>query len=208
MTGNPIRALLADDHELVLEGLRNLIDSEPDIHVVKTAATGLELLYLLGEYDDIDVVVTDLEMPPDDLNVLAEIRRRGFDVRVLVLTAYSDIDSIRQAVELEAEGYAIKTESPRQTIEAIRQVAQGRLVYPRSAQRWLMGREEPPPTNIELSPRETDVIELVAEGLTNAQIADRLHISENTVRFHLKNIFEKIQVTNRTEAAAWYLTGR
>ncbi len=208
MTANrkAIRTILADDHELVLAGLCNLLDAEPDIEVVATAGSGQGLLRLLEQHDDIDVVVTDLDMPPNDINVLAEIQARGYDVRVLVLTASSDIDTIRSAMELEAEGYAVKTESPRQTIEAIRQVAAGRLVYPRSVQRLLMGRAQPAEV-VELSPREQGVIEQLAQGLTNAQIAEQLHISENTVRFHLKNIFEKIGVTNRTEAAAWFLKG-
>jgi DNA-binding NarL/FixJ family response regulator len=199
-----IRVILADDHALVLQGLITLLEQLPDIQIVASAHNGDELLALLEQHET-DVVVMDLQMPYHGLTALAEIRRRGLPVHVLVLTAFGDGESIRSALELEAEGFALKTESPTQTIEAIRQVAQGRLVFPRAAQRWLAVQQKPqPPTETLLSPREGEVLQLVARGLTNPEIAAQLNVSENTVRFHLKNIFDKLGVTNRTEAAAWY----
>lgn len=199
-----IRLILADDHALVLQGLTTLLEQIPDMEVVATAHNGDELLNLLGQHQ-VDVVVMDLQMPYHGLTALAEIRKRGMAVHVLVLTAFGDGDSIRSALELEAEGFALKTESPTQTVEAIRQVAQGRLVFPRAAQRWLAVQQKPQiQAESLLSPREVDVLKQVARGLTNPEIAGQLNVSENTVRFHLKNIFEKLGVTNRTEAAAWF----
>ncbi len=199
-----IRLMLADDHALVLQGLTTLLEQIPDMEVVATAHNGDELLNLLGQHQ-VDVVVMDLQMPYHGLTALAEIRKRGMAVHVLVLTAFGDGDSIRSALELEAEGFALKTESPTQTVEAIRQVAQGRLVFPRAAQRWLAVQQKPQiQAESLLSPRESDVLKQVARGLTNPEIAGQLNVSENTVRFHLKNIFEKLGVTNRTEAAAWF----
>ncbi|MBZ0318471.1 MAG: response regulator transcription factor [Anaerolineae bacterium] len=199
-----IRLMLADDHALVLQGLTTLLEQIPDMEVVATAHNGDELLNLLGQ-QQVDVVVMDLQMPYHGLTALAEIRKRGMAVHVLVLTAFGDGDSIRSALELEAEGFALKTESPTQTVEAIRQVAQGRLVFPRAAQRWLAVQQKPQiQAESLLSPRESDVLKQVARGLTNPEIAGQLNVSENTVRFHLKNIFEKLRVTNRTEAAAWF----
>jgi DNA-binding NarL/FixJ family response regulator len=206
MSDNPvIRTILADDHELVLQGLRSLLEDVPDIQVVGLAHDGEELLTQLEALLP-DVVVMDLQMPYSGLTVLAEIRRRGLPVRVLVLTAFSDGESLQAAIQLEADGFALKTEPPGQVIEAIRQVAQGRLVFPRAAQRWLISSDQPGANlpQFELSPREVEVLAYVAQGLTNPQIAGKLHVSENTVRFHLKNIFEKLGVANRTEAAAWY----
>lgn len=201
-----IRVILADDHALVLEGIRGLIEQEDDMEVVAAVQNGDLLLDALDEHDDIDVVVLDLQMPYHGLTALSEIRRRDVPVRVLVLTAFGDGESIQSALELEAEGFALKTESPTQTVEAIRQVARGRLVFPRAAQRWLathrQQREEE--KKQDLSPREREVLSYVARGLTNPEIAGELTVSENTVRFHLKNIFEKLHVNNRTEAAAWY----
>src|SRR5579859_2530743 len=204
--GEPIRIILADDHALVVEGLRGLLEQMPDFQIVATAQNGDELLVLLEQHQ-VDVLVLDLQMPYHGLTALAHIRKRELPVRVLVLTAFSDGESIQSALELSAEGFALKTESPIQTIEAIRQVAQGHLVFPRSAQRWLtVHRGQADKSSHTLSPRELETLAYAAKGLTNPEIAAALSVSENTVRFHLKNVYEKLGVSNRTEAAAWYLT--
>lgn len=200
-----IRTLLADDHALVVEGLRGMLNQLEDIEVVAVAHNGDELLRLLADHT-VDVAVMDLQMPFGDvpnggLKALAEIRKQNYSVRVLILTAFADGESIQTAMRLEAEGFVLKTESPKQTIEAIRQVAQGRLVFPKAAQRWLMTQKT---QENQLSAREREVLELMAQGMKNPDIADNLSVSENTVRFHLKNIFSKLDVKNRTEAAAWY----
>ena len=201
-TAMPIRVVLADDHALVTEGLKSLIDRQGDMQVVQVVQDGGELLTYLGDHTEVDVVVLDLQMPYGGLKALAEIRRCVHPVRVLILTAFSDGESIQAALQLEAEGFALKTESPMQTIDAIRQVAQGRLVFPRAAQRWMMlSQAKRGPS---LSTREEEVLDLLARGLPNAEIAVELSVSENTVRFHLKNIYEKLNVTNRTEAVAWH----
>lgn len=203
--GEPIRIILADDHALVVEGLRGLLEQIPDFRVVATAQNGDELLGLLAEHPA-DVLVLDVQMPFSGLKALAQIREQGIAVRVLVLTAFSDGESIQAALELAADGFALKTESPMQTIEAIRQVAQGRLLFPRSAQRWLAGHrdDESSEASNKLSAREDEALSYIAKGYTNPEVAAALSISENTVRFHLKNIYEKLGVANRTEAAAWY----
>ncbi len=201
-----IRIVLADDHALVTEGLRSLIDRQPDMTVVAALQDGDELVAFLEGRDDIDVAVVDVQMPVSGITALAEIRRRDYPVRVLLLTAFADGESIQAALQHGAEGFALKTESPNQTIEAIRQVAQGRLVFPRTAQRWMTQYRRPAQ---DLSQREQEVLEKLARGLPNAEIAAELSVSENTVRFHLKNIYEKLAVTNRTEAVAWwYRQGR
>uniref|UniRef100_A0A7C1K037 Response regulator transcription factor n=1 Tax=Caldilinea aerophila TaxID=133453 RepID=A0A7C1K037_9CHLR len=200
-----IRVVLADDHALVTEGLRSLIDRQPDMEVVQIVQNGRELLEFLERANPgVDVAVIDVQMPSNGLDALAEIRRRELPVRVLILTAFGDGESMQKALHYGAEGFALKTESPQQTIEAIRQVAQGRLVFPRAAQRWMMGGRRLDATS-ELSQREIEVLEKLAQGFTNAEIAAALSVSENTIRFHLKNIYEKLGVTNRTEAVAWFL---
>jgi len=199
---DPIRVALADDHELVLEGLQALLQHEPDIQVVAAVTDGDQLLRVIRCHSP-DVVVLDLEMPVrDGFSCLEKIRREKLPVRVLVLTAFGDGESIQKALEYEADGFALKTESPRQTIAAIRQVAAGQFVFPRAARRWLF--RQPSTTEVLLSKREQQVLALVAEGLTNTQIAARLMVSENTVKFHLQNIFQKLGVSNRTEAARYY----
>lgn len=197
-----IRVILADDHELVLEGLRAVLQHEPDIEVIATATDGAQLLEAVRSLRP-DMVVLDLRMPRvDGLTCLRIMREEGLDTRVLVLTAFDDPDSVRAAFELGADGFALKTEPPKMTVAAIREVYHGRMVFPRIAARWVMEKQEraKPP----LSPREQEVLALVAEGLTNAQIAERLFIGEQTVKYHLRNIYQKLGVSTRTEAAAYY----
>ncbi len=197
-----IRVILVDDHVLFLEGLRSLLEHTGDIEVVCVANDGRELLVLL-EHQTADVVVLDLHMPYDGLTTLREIRCRAWPIRVLVLTAFGEGENIRSAMKLGAEGFALKTETFSQIIEVIRQVAQGRLVFPQAAQRWLVGKHD---EMDQLSPRELEVLSHVARGLTNFEIATALNLSKNTVGFHLKNIFDKLNVSNRTEAAMWYFS--
>jgi DNA-binding NarL/FixJ family response regulator len=197
-----LRVILADDHELVLEGLRGLLASESDLEVVATATDVASLLAAL-ERQPTDVVVMDLQMPaPEGVNGLFEIRKRGLPVRVMVLTAFGDGESIQFALENGADGFALKTAPLRQTIDAIRQVGHGNLVFPPAARKWLWGHR--PEASPELSAREWEVLGLAAQGMTNPQIADALSVSENTVKFHLQNIFQKLGVSNRTEAAGFY----
>ncbi len=201
---NKIRVALADDHQLVLEGLRGLLSSEPDIEVVATVTDGDAMLVAIQLYKP-HVVVLDLQMPTrDGLSCLQEIRQRNLPVRVLVLTAFSDGESIQSALEGGADGLALKTAPPRQTVDAIRQVGQGNMVFPPAARKWLQGHRSGSEPQPELSAREWEVLELVAKGLTNPQIAESLTVSENTVKFHLQNIFQKLGVGNRTEAAGFY----
>jgi DNA-binding NarL/FixJ family response regulator len=203
----PIRVILADDHELVLDGLRSLIEAEDDIEVVATATTGEQVIEMVRRHRP-DVVVLDLEMRGmTGIATLRQIRTEQLTVRVLVLTAYSDGASMRASLEAGADGYALKTEPPRQTLASIRQVFRGQLVFPLAAKRWLLGNSAPPDP-IQLTEREREVLALAAEGHTNAQIASKLHVSENTIKFHLQKLFLKMGVSNRTEAAARYLRER
>lgn len=201
-----IRVVLADDHALVTEGLRSLIDRQPDMVVLHTVQNGDELIDYLAGHAEVDVAVVDVQMPVSGITALAEIRRRRLPVHVLLLTAFADGESIQAALQYGAEGFALKTESPNQTVEAIRQVAHGRLVFPRTAQRWMTLYRKADGDGPELSRRELEVLGKLARGLPNAEIASELYVSENTVRFHLKNIYEKLGVTNRTEAVAWWFS--
>ncbi|MFQ6019249.1 MAG: response regulator [Dehalococcoidia bacterium] len=204
-TGAPIRVVLADDHELVLEGLRTLLENEEGIKVVATATDGERLLDALHRFQP-DLVVLDLEMPfMGGLTCLEHIRRQGIPVRVLVLTAFGDGESILAAIEGGADGFALKTDPPTQTVTAIRQVAAGQLVFPQAARKWLGERRPPSDASKVLSEREWEVLAIAAEGLSNVQIASKLMVTEHTVKFHLQNIFQKLGVTNRTEAARYYL---
>ena len=202
-----IRVVLADDHELVLEGLRAILSAERDFEVVATTTSGEQLIELVRTHRP-EVAVLDLEMGAmSGLTCLQKIRAEKLPVRVLVLTAYNDGASIRAALEGGADGFALKTEPPQQTVSSVRQVVRGQLVFPAAAKRWLLGRQAPPDPE-KLTEREQAVLALVAEGVTNAEIARQLRVSENTVKFHLQNLYLKLGVSNRTEAAAHFLRER
>ena len=196
----PVRIVLADDHALLLEGLRALISTEPDLRVVATATDGERLLDAVRRFRP-DVAVVDLKMPyMDGPTCIRKIRAEGYAVRVVVLSALSDALSMREAIEAGADGFVLKTDPPQATLAAIRQVASGQMVFPQGARRWLTRGPEAE----RLSDREAAVLELLAEGRTNADIARALRMSQNTVKFHLRNLFSKLGVANRTEAAARY----
>lgn len=198
-----IRILLADDHELVLEGLRSLVNAQADMEVVASVTAGDQVLEAIRQHLP-DVMALDLEMRPlGGLDCLTRVRAEGMALRVLILTAYSDGASMRAALEAGADGYALKTDPPQHTIEAIRQVARGQMVFPAAARRWLVGRRGNGDER-GLTERERVVLTRLAEGATNGEIATQLGVSENTVKFHLQNLYLKLGVTNRTEAAAHF----
>ncbi len=199
----PIRVILADDHQLVLEGLRAVLQQESDIEVVDAVTDGARLLESMEHYRP-DMVILDLRMPRvDGLTCLRAIKEEFPSTRVLILTAFDDRESVRQAFELGADGFALKTEPPRMTVAAIREVYYGRMVFPRIAAQLVIRQQEASKKDL-LSPREQEVLALIAKGLTNSQAADRLVISTETVKFHLRNIYQKLGVSTRTEAAAYY----
>lgn len=204
----PIRVVIADDHALVLEGLRSLLAGESDIRVIATATDGERLLDAVNRFHP-DVVITDIRMPyMDGLTSLKEIRRVRPATRVLLLTAYTDEETLQTAVSSDADGLLLKTDPPQQTIHAIRQVMAGQLVFPAAARRWLF---QPPVTtqpSIQLSEREQDVLKRIAQGMSNGMVAQQLQISVSTVKFHLQNIYRTLNVRNRTEAGHWYLKHR
>lgn len=200
---HPIRIVLADDHELVLEGLRGLLSREPDMEVIAAVTDGAALLTLL-QREAPDVVVLDLEMPTrDGLSCLEAIRRAGLPVKVIILTAFGDGGTLQSAWEQHADGFALKTDPPRQTVATIRNVASGQIVFPHAVRQVTQAGAQPGRLT-RLTERERAVLELLANGMTNAQIAERLVVQESTVKYHLQNIFQKLGVANRTEAAQVY----
>lgn len=201
----PIRIVLADDHALVIEGLRGLIEREADMRVVATFNDGAALLDGLAQHNP-DVVVLDVQMPTrNGLACLEEIRRRHLPVKVVMLSAFGDGATLQTAWEQGADGFALKTDPPLQTVATIRNVAAGQIVFPRAIRQTTHEARRRTSVLAQLTERERDVLRLLAEGQTNAQIAERLSVQESTVKYHVQNIFGKLSVTNRTEAAQVYL---
>jgi DNA-binding NarL/FixJ family response regulator len=194
-----IRILLVDDHPVVRMGLRGMLDAEPDLTVVGEASSGDEgLAVTLAERPDI--VLMDLRMPGGDgVTATERILAAAPQTRVLVLTTYESDRDILRAIEAGAGGYLLKDASPAELAEAVRAAARGETVLAPSVVSTLV-RQVRSPAPPALSARETEVLRLVASGLTNADIGKRLFIAEATVKTHLLRIFNKLDVADRTAA--------
>ncbi|HEY7044140.1 MAG TPA: response regulator transcription factor [Nocardioidaceae bacterium] len=203
-----ITVVLADDHALVRRGLERLLDADPGIEVVGTAADGVEAVTLV-EAKRPDVVLMDLQMPQlDGVEATRRIVRDSPDdkqVQVVVLTSFSDTERIVAALDAGAIGYLLKDTEPEDLLEGVRTAARGESpLHPRAARQLLTARtKQQPTTTVDLTKRETEVLGLVRQGLANKQIARRLGISERTVKAHLTSTFQRIGVTDRTQAALW-----
>lgn len=195
-----LRVIIADDHPLIASALHDLLEREQLARVVAEATDGHELLALCDSQAP-DLVVLDLQLPGlSGLECLRLLKARAPHIKVVVLSAFGDAETVRQVVAGGAEGFVLKTMAPQHLLEAITQVAHGQLVYPRSARRWLTHR---PPA--ELSPFDEKLLSLLAKGFTNKELAQELRLSPNTVKHHLKRLFRTLGVSNRTEAVSWYL---
>ena len=185
---NSIRILIAEDHPIVREGLRTLISSEAGMEIVGESVDGVEAV-LQARALQPDVVLMDLVMPRQDgLTAIAEIKKENPDIRILVLTSFAEEDKVFPAIKAGALGYLLKDSSPQQLLEAIRAVYRGEpSLHPNIALKLV---------------RE---LKLLAQGLTNQEIAAKLVISEWTVRTHIRNILGKLHLANRTQAALYAL---
>jgi DNA-binding NarL/FixJ family response regulator len=197
-----IRVVLAEDHEMVRAGLEELLAGAEDIEVVGAAADGEEAVKLVKEIEP-DVVLCDLSMPRlDGPAATRRILEARPETRVVVLTAFSERARILGALDAGAVGYLLKDAPPDELFGAIRAAARGEApLAPKAARAVLSERAEQ--RAVDLSGREREVLLLVAEGLPNKLIDRRLAISEKTVKAHLTRIYERIGVTDRTQAALW-----
>ena len=209
MAAAPIRVLIADDHAIVREGLRSLLETESGMELAGEAVDGEEAVAHARDVRP-DVILLDLMMPRlDGIAAIGEIKREQPDARILVLTSFAEDEKVFAAIKAGALGYLLKDSSPQELLQAIREVARGESsLHPTIARKVLRELSRPPelPATPEpLTARELDVLRLVAQGLSNQEIAGRLALSERTVRTHVSQILTKLHLANRTQAALYAL---
>lgn len=192
-----IRVLIADDHKVLREGLSALLDQQPDMQVVAQAGDGAEALEQFFRHSP-DVALIDLRMPQmDGLEVIVAIRRRDPHARVVVLTSYNNDEDIFRALQAGAKGYLLKEASREELLQCIRNVHAGKThIAPAAAAKLAECLRTP-----KLSPRELEVLHLVADGKSNKEIGVLLSIGEGTVKVHVNHILDKLGVSNRTAAS-------
>ncbi|WNE96701.1 response regulator transcription factor [Streptomyces luomodiensis] len=195
----PLRVLVVDDHTVMRAGVIALLASEPTIEIIGEAADGRQALELVARHTP-DVALIDLRMPVlDGVATTAEIVAHHPRTRVLILTTYDTDAEIERGVEAGAIGYLLKDTTREQLVDAIHAAARGETVLaPRVAEKLVARMRQP--VQVPLTARETDVLNAVADGLTNAEIGQRLVIAEATVKTHLLRLFAKLDVNDRTRA--------
>jgi DNA-binding NarL/FixJ family response regulator len=194
--GRKIRILIADDHYIVRMGLVALVNTETDMEVVAEAADGAQAVELFAKCRP-DLALLDTRMPvKDGIQATAEIRKRFPDASILMLTAFDGDADIRRALAAGVQGYVLKSSTGDDLIPALRAVFAGERWVPAEITTRLAALK----SSQELTPREVEILEHLAKGLANKQIAEALHITEYTVKDHLKNILAKLRVADRTEA--------
>lgn len=204
----PITVLLVDDHALVRQGVRAFLETQCDIAVVAEAGSGEEAVRLAAEHAP-DVALVDLIMPGmDGVEATRRLTARSPRTKVIVLTSYHDDEHVFPAIRAGALSYILKEVGPRELADTIRKAAVGEAVlHPRVAARVVRelygARRDEPNVFHDLSDRELEVLRLIADGLSNAEISGRLFISEKTTKNHVSNILGKLHLADRTQAAVY-----
>lgn len=202
----PISLVLADDHPIILDALENLFSLEPDFRVLGRCTTGREAVRLTSTLRP-DVLVLDLRLPQGSgLEVLHALARLRLPTRVVVLTAAVSDDDVLEAIRLGIRGLVLKESAPATLVDCVRRVAAGgQYVEPRFLARAMDSAQQRPGGGRDwdslLTPRELQIVRMVAAGLRNKEIGQQLGISEGTVKIHLHNIYEKVNLDNRVELA-------
>jgi NarL family two-component system response regulator LiaR len=207
MDKEQVRVLIVDDHTIVRRGLQVLIRSEPGMEVVGEAEDGIEALSKVRTLQP-DVILMDLVMPrKDGLEAIAEIKQEYPDAKILVLTSFAEDDKVFPAIKKGALGYLLKDSSPHELLQAIRDVHRGESsLHPTIARKLIHEISQPsdlPLAEEPLTEREVEVIRLMAQGLSNDEIGERLFIAGRTVRTHVSSILAKLHLANRTQAALY-----
>lgn len=204
-----MKILIADDDALIRDGLAMILQTVPDLTVCGAAANGQEAVSLCASVRP-DVVIMDIRMPiMDGVQATRQIKEQYKDIKVLLLTTFKDTEYIRSAIQYGADGYILKSHSSESIIESIRAVHAGNVVYEKeiaAAISGMMDREEKiSPDEANINAREMELMRLIAEGLSNKEIAARLYMSEGTVRNQTSALLNKLDLRDRTQLAIFYI---
>ena len=206
----PIRLLIVDDHEMVREGLKAMLVSEPDFSIVGDAANAEQALTLIERLRP-DIALLDIRLPgTSGIEVCRRIQKLEVETKVLVLTSYADDDLIFDAIAAGADGYLLKEINAESLVRAIHEVAEGKSVLDPIVTRRVMSRAGKPGESQNkldlLSAQERRVVKLVSEGKTNKEIAVEMGLSDKTVKNYLSNALDKLELSRRSQAAALFVT--
>jgi len=212
-SGESINVMLVDDHEVVLEGLIRILEKQGGIKIVTVARSAEEALEKIVRFP-VDVIIVDIQLPGmNGIELIKRVKTNYPEIEAITLTVFDDEQFAKQAIKAGAIGYVIKDAAKDELVKAVRAAAKGESLISTSVARKLIeeineptGRKKKKEEGFEeLSQREVDVIKLMTRGYNNRQIADILFISEHTVKVHIRNIFRKIDVVDRTNAVLWAL---
>ncbi|WP_105901016.1 response regulator [Vibrio gangliei] len=199
------KVLLVDDHPLMRRGIGQLLSLEDCFDVVGEASNGVDAISLANELDP-DIILLDLNMKGmSGLDTLKTMRKEGIDSQIIILTVSDNPADINALVKAQADGYLLKDTEPEELIELLKQAQQGETVYSRLVKEHLDTRDETGNLLDQLTDREMQILQEVAKGFRNKQIADQLFISESTVKVHMKSLLKKLNVASRTAATVLYL---
>ena len=206
----PIKILLVDDHAVVRKGLSAILETEADFEVIGEAENGNQAVWKARSLQP-DVILMDLVMPEKDgIAAIKDIKKDDPQAKILVITSFAEDEKVFPAIKAGALGYLLKDSSPDELMQAIHEIYQGKAsLHPTIARKLIMElKEDEPkeqPSEQVLTAREVEVLNLIAHGLSNQEIANQLMVSETTVRFHVSNILGKLHLANRTQAVLYAL---
>lgn len=214
MSETPASILLIDDHPLLRQGIRQLIEMEDDMQVAGEANNGLEGIRKAAEIEP-DLILLDLNMPEiSGIEVLKQLREQGSSARIIIFTVSDHEDDVVAALRAGADGYLLKDMEPEEMVTELKQAAVGKLVISDRLTTLLaqaLRSQKPQPSSQpdfdSLTPREKDILRLIAEGLSNKMIGRKLDISDGTVKVHVKHLLKKLNLRSRVEVAVWAVEG-
>ncbi len=208
-TSESIKVLIVDDHPIVRRGFGSLITIKPGFELIGEGTNGREAVELAKSLKP-DVIVLDLMMPEmSGLEAIGHIKADNPEARILIVTSFAEDENVFPAIKAGALGYLLKDSPPEMLLQAIQDVHRGESsLHPTIARKLIRELNQPPelpPTKDPLTKREMEILKLVAQGMTNQEIADKLVVSEGTVRIHISNLLGKLHLANRTQAALYAL---